>query len=116
MKEPESIEKPERKPDRVKGYLEGIDQRIEEKRKIEKRISELEEEMRLCEERLKKIEEYEKEDFQYYQSFVNKKTGKLVPVASPYLEEKRRLKNRMELIEKELRSLRERRSEILRSL
>jgi len=116
LREPEGIEKPEKKPDRVKTHLEEVDRRIEEKRKIEKRMSELEEELRLCEERLKKIEAYEKEDFQYYQSFVNRKTGRLVPVASPYLEEKRRLKDRMELIRNELRPLREKRSEILRSL
>jgi len=39
--------------DRVRGYLEMIDKKIEAKKRIEKKISELEEEMRLSEERLK---------------------------------------------------------------
>jgi hypothetical protein len=45
------------------------------KRRMEKRISELEEELRLSEERVKKIEEYEKENFQYYLPFI----GRTVP-------------------------------------
>jgi hypothetical protein len=39
--------------DRARGYLETIDKKIEAKKRIEKKISELEEEMRLSEERLK---------------------------------------------------------------
>jgi len=39
--------------DRVKDTLETIDKKIEAKKRIEKKISELEEEMKLSEERLK---------------------------------------------------------------
>lgn len=42
-----------RRIDRVRGYLETIDKKIQAKKRIEKKISELEEEMKLSEERLK---------------------------------------------------------------
>jgi len=102
--------------DRVRGYLETIDKKIEAKKKIEKKISELEEEMRLSEERLNWIEGYEKENYLYYIPFKDTKTGKLVPVGSPYHEEKVRLKRRIESIRSELRPLQEKLSEINRSL
>jgi chromosome segregation ATPase len=113
---PERVKKPENRPDRVNGYLERIDNRIEMKRKLEKKISELEEELRISQERLKEIEEYEKENFQYYLPFIDKRTGKLVPRASPYYDEKRRLEREIESINAQLRSLRERVSELTRSL
>lgn len=116
LKETERTGSPEGKSDRVKDYLEDLDKRIELKRRIEKRISELEEEMRLLQERLKRIEEYEKEDFQYYLPFVDKRTGKLVPMASPYYDEKRRLERKIESIKAELGTFRERLSEIKRGL
>jgi chromosome segregation ATPase len=116
LTEPERVKKPENKPDRVNEYLEHIDNRIEMKRKLEKKISELEEELRISQERLKEIEEYEKENFQYYLPFIDKRTGKLVPRASPYYDEKRRLEREIESINAELRSLRERVSELTRSL
>jgi DNA repair exonuclease SbcCD ATPase subunit len=100
----------------VKDYLEDLDKRIEVKRRMEKRISELEEELSLSQERLKRIEAYEKEDFQYYLPFVNKRTGKLVPMASPYYDEKRRLERKIETIKAELGTLRERLLEIKRGL
>ena len=46
------------------------------KKSMERKISELEEELRSSEERLKKIEEYEREDYLYYQPFKDPKTGK----------------------------------------
>jgi chromosome segregation ATPase len=116
LTEPERVKKRENKPDRVNEYLERIDNRIEMKRKLEKKISELEEELRISQERLKEIEEYEKENFQYYLPFVDKRTGKLVPRASPYYDEKRRLEREIESINAELRTLRERVSELTRSL
>ncbi len=116
LKETEGMGSPEGKADRVKDYLEDLDKRIELKRRMEKRISELEEELRLSQERLKRIEEYEKEDFQYYLPFVDKRTGKLVPMASPYYDEKRRLEREIESIKAELGTFRERLSKIKRGL
>ena len=75
LKETEKKGSPEGKSERVKDYLEDLDKKIEVKRRMEKRISELEEELRLSEERVKKIEEYEKENFQFYLPFF----GRTVP-------------------------------------
>ncbi|HJX60312.1 MAG TPA: DUF4124 domain-containing protein [Thermodesulfobacteriota bacterium] len=102
--------------DRVRGYLETIDKKIEAKKRIEKKISELEEEMRLSEERLKWIEGYEIENYLFYIPFKDTRTGKLVPMGSPYYEEKVRLKRRIESINSELKALQEKLSEIKRSL
>ena len=85
-------------------------------KKIEITISQLETESRSIEERLKWIEEYEKQDFQYYQPFKDPKTGKWVNVASSYYDEKKRLTNRLESIKEELKSLQEELSKINRSL
>jgi len=107
---------PDDRSDRVKEYLKEIDKKIAAKKKVEKRISQLETELSSIEERLKWIEEYEKEDFQYYQPFRDPRTGKWVKVASPYYDEKRRLTYRMESIKKELTPLQEELSKINRSL
>jgi len=114
--EPGEPGEPGKRIDRVRGYLEKIDKKIEAKKRIKKKISELEEEMRLSEERLKWIEGYERENYLFYIPFKDVKTGKLVPVASPYYEEKVRLKRRIESITPELKTLREKLSEINRSL
>jgi hypothetical protein len=105
-----------KRTDRVRGYLETIHKKIEAKKKIEKQISELEEEMRLSEERLKWIEDYERENYLFYIPFKDVKTGKLVPVGSPYHEEKVRLTRRIQSIKSDLRPLQEKLSEINRSL
>ena len=102
--------------DRVRDYLEEIDKKIEAKKGIEKKISELEEEMRLSEERLKWIEDYERENYLFFIPFKDSKTGRLVPVGSPYYEEKVRLKRRIESIKSELKPLQEKLSEINRRL
>jgi len=102
--------------DRARGYLETIDKKIEAKKRIERKISELEEETRLSEERLKWIEDYERENYLFYIPFKDAKTGKLVPMGSPYYDEKVRLKRRIESIKSELRPLQEKLSEINRSL
>jgi hypothetical protein len=73
----------------VKDYLEDMEKKIEMKKSMEKNISELEEELRLSEERLKWIEEYEREEYYYNIPFRDPRTGRWVPVASPYYEEKR---------------------------
>ena len=102
--------------DRARDYLEEIDKKIEAKKKIGKKISELEEEMRLSEQRLRWIEDYEKENYLYYIPFKDTKMGKVVPMASPYYAEKVTLKRRIETIKSELKALREKLSEINRSL
>jgi DNA repair exonuclease SbcCD ATPase subunit len=116
LKEVEKIGKPEEKSDRVKDYLENIEKKIELKKSMEKKISELEEELRLSEERLKRIEEYEREYYLYYQPFRDPRTGKWVPVASPYYEEKRRLKAKIDAIQVELKGIQEKLSRLMRSL
>ena len=116
LKEVEKIGEPEERPDRVKDYLENIEKKIEMKKSMEKKISELEEELKLSEESLKRIEEYEREDYFYYQPFKDPRTGKWVPVASPYYEEKRRLKAKIDAIQAEIKRIQEKTSQLMRSL
>ena len=116
LKEVEKIGKPEERPDRVKDYLENIEKKIEMKKNMEKKISELEEELKSSEERLKRIEEYERENYFYYQPFKDPRTGKWVPVASPYYEEKRRLKAKIDAIQAEIKRIQEKISQLMRSL
>jgi len=100
----------------VKIYLEDIEKRIEEKKKIEKRILELEYELKLSEERLHKIEEYEKENYIYYMPYKDRKTGKWVKVVSPYYEEKRFLSVKIESIREEIKALYQELSKLNRNL
>ena len=116
LKEVERIDRPEEGPDPVKDYLENIEKKIEMKKSMEKKISELEEELKLSEESLKRIEEYEREDYFYYQPFKDPRTGKWVPVASPYYEEKRRLKAKIDAIQAEIKRVQEKISQLMRSL
>lgn len=116
LKEVEKIGKPEERPDRVKDYLENIEKKIEMKKSMEKKISELEEELKSSEERLKRIEEYERENFLYYQPFRDPRTGKWVPVVSPYYEEKRKLKIKIDAIQAEIKRIQEKLSQLRRSL
>ena len=102
--------------ERVKKYLETIEKKIEAKKELEEVISKLEEEMKVSQERIKEIEGYEKEHFNYYQPVKDPKTGKWVAIGSPYYDEKRRLKEQIEVLQKELVLLDERLLEITRSL
>jgi hypothetical protein len=122
---PEGASKEEGKPaepvkdegsERVRKYLEAIEKRIKAKKELEEVISKLEEEMKVSQERIKEIEGYEKEYFNYYQPVKDPRTGKWVPIGSPYFDEKRRLTARIEGIEKELVLLQEKLLEISRSL
>jgi vacuolar-type H+-ATPase subunit I/STV1 len=106
----------ETKEDPVKTYLEEFDRKVETKKKYEKRVSELQEGLTLIEERLKEIEELEREDYEYYIPFRDSRTGKFVAVASPYYDEKVRLTKRMEIIRAEINSLEEKIDQIKRSL
>jgi len=108
--------KPDDRSDRVKAYLKEMDKKIEEKKKIERKISALEQELASIRERLKVIEELEREDFQYYQPFRDRRTGNWVRVGTPYYDERVRLDRRREAVEKELIPLHEELSKINRSL
>ena len=108
--------KSEEGADRVRKYLEKTDQKIEAKKRIEKKISALEDEMKLSEERLKWIENYEREYYYYYIPYRDRRTGNLVPVASPYYDEKVRLTQRIKSIKSEIRALQAEVSSILKSL
>jgi len=112
----EGFRKPGEMSDPVKKYLESLEKKIEMKKKVEKRVSELEEELKVSEERLKKIEEYEIENYFYYMPFKDPKTGKWVVVVSPYYEEKKSLRIKIESIKAELKLFQERPSEIMRGL
>jgi len=116
LKDPERKIKPEERSEWLKKYLEDMEKRIEAKRMMEKRIYELEEELKQSEERLKSIEEYEKLNYLYYQPFKDPRTGKWVPVVSPYHEEKKWLKIKIESIKSEMISLQEKLKEIKRGL
>jgi len=102
--------------DRVKKYLEDIEKKIEARKELEEAISKLEEEMKVSQERIKEIEGYEKEFFNYYQLVKDPKTGKWVPIGSPYYDEKRRLKAQIEVLQRELALLEEKLLAITRSL
>ena len=119
-KEPPKVipkaEKTDDSPDRVKAYLDDLDRRIEEKKKLEQRVSALEDELRSAEERVRWIEEDERENFQYYQPFRDPRTGRWAPVASPYYAEKVRLLARIDEIKSDLASLEEKLSKIQRGL
>ena len=106
---------PEESPSRVKKYLDNIEEKIGKKKKFEKRIAELEEELRFSENRLKKIEENEKERPQPFYSYYDQRTKKWI-VTSSYYEEKISLQERMKLLQEELISLKEKLSEITQGL
>jgi len=103
------------KPDQVKEYLKDIENKIAEKKKLEKRIAQLEDELKQCEDRLKKIEERAKE---YPESFyaTYDPTRKKWVTTSPEYEEKVGLTNRIKDIKEELTSLQEKLSMINRGL
>ena len=52
----------------------------------------------------------------YYQLFKDPKTGKWVPVVSPFYEEKRRLKAKIEATQAEIKSIQEKLLQLMRSL
>jgi DNA repair exonuclease SbcCD ATPase subunit len=116
LEEGEKIEKLGERSDRVKDYLENIEKKIEIKKSLKKMISELEEELRLSEERLKRIDDYEREDYYYDMPFRNPRMGKWVPVVSPYYEEKRWLKTRIDALKADIERIQQRLSVLIRSL
>jgi DNA repair exonuclease SbcCD ATPase subunit len=116
LKASERENKPVERSEWLKRYLEDLEKKIEVKKELEKRVIELEEELRLTEKRLNSVEEIEKLNYLYYQPFKDPKTGKWVPVVSPYHEEKRWLKNKIESIRTEMVLIEERLLEIKRGL
>jgi len=115
-KESDKIGTPEEGANRVEKYLKEVDKKIETKKQLEKKVSELEEELKVSEDRLKDIEEYEREDYIYYVPFRDHRTGRFVPVGSPYYDEKVNLERRIQSIRSELESLHEKLSLLQRSL
>ncbi len=111
----DSPPKPEKSDERVRKYLEEYDRKVAEKRELEKRAAELEEELEYSEARLREIDELEREDFNYYSSY-RQPGGRFVAVGSPYYDEKVKLEKRVREIKPELESLREKISKIRRSL
>ena len=107
-------ENQEQRSERGNKYLEAIEQKIEEKRIIEKKISELEEEVMEAEERIKQLEKDEDENYPSMQPFYSR--GRFVPVESPHYREKVKLANRIKSIKEEIATLEERLSKIKRSL
>ncbi len=114
----ENIPKPAAKEDPVTKYLDEIDQKIETKKSLQKRVSDLEDDLRLCEERLKQIEEEEQDYFSDYAylPMIGSTTGRRIVLSSPYEEEKTMLIRKMDSIKREMNSLEEQISTINRSL
>ena len=104
----------EEKPDRVREYLEAIDKKIEEKKKIEKEISKLEEEMKAAEERIKQLEKDEEDNYPLVQPYRGRRG--FVAVETPHYREKLKLANRIKSIKEEIATLEERLSEVRRGL
>jgi hypothetical protein len=102
--------------DRVKKYLDNMEKKIEARKEMEEAILKLEEEMKVSQERINEIEGYEKEFFNYYQPVKDPKTGKWVPIGSPYYDEKRKLRAHIEALQRELTVLEGKLLEITRSL
>ena len=98
---------------RVKNYLEEIDRKIVLKKKLEKRVSEIEEELDWSEKRLKQVKEDENEYYLEMYGYMRRRTTVL---GSPYESEKARLQKRIKTLLDEREALQERISEISRSL
>ena len=103
--------KQEARPDRVMGYLNTKDKKLEEMRTIEKRISNLEEEMKATEELIKKVEKEEQDN---HPSFRSK--NRPVPVKTPHYREKMILANEIKAIKEEIATLERRLVEIKKGL
>ena len=106
--------KPEEKPDRVKEYLKTIEEKIEAKRTIEKKISMLEEERKAAEEQIKKLEKDEEENYPTMQP--QRSRGRFTPIETHHYQEKVKLTNRIKSIKEEIATLEERLSNIRRGL
>jgi hypothetical protein len=106
--------KQEKRPDRVMEYLNTRDKKLEEKRTIEKRISNLEEEMKATEELIKKVEKEEQDNHPSVQPFRSKYGP--VPMKTPHYREKMKLANEIKAIKEEIATLERRLFEIKKGL
>jgi len=106
--------KQEARPDRVMGYLNTKDKKLEEMRTIEKRISNLEEEMKATEELIKKVEKEEQDNHPSVQPFRSKYGP--VPMKTPHYREKMKLANEIKAIKEEIATLERRLFEIKKGL
>jgi len=104
--------KPKESPDRVQQYLEDHDRKVEEIKKLEKRATALEEELKHCEARLKEIAELEGKDLTTRTPYRPQPGG----FVTQYSDEKVKLESRIQEIKPELESLHEKISRIRRSL
>ena len=104
--------KPKESPDRVQQYLEDHDRKVEEIKKLEKRATALEEELKHCEARLKEIAELEGKDLTTRTPYRPQPGG----FVTQYSDEKVKLESRIQEIKPELESLQDMISSIRRSL
>jgi len=104
----------EGRSDGVMGYLNTRDKKLEEMRTIEKRISNLEEEMKATEELIKKVEKEEQENHPSVQPFRSKNGP--VPAKTPHYREKMKLANEIKAIKEERATLERRLFEIKKGL
>ena len=104
--------KPKESPDRVQQYLEDYDRKAEEIKKLEKRATALDEELKNCEARLKEIAELEGKDLTTRTPYRPQPGG----FVTQYSDEKVKLESRSQEIKPELESLQEKISAIRRSL
>ena len=93
------------------GYLNTRDKKLEEMRAVEKRIFNLEEEMKATEELIKKVEKEEQDNHPSFRS----KNGS-VPVKTPHYREKMILADEIKAIKEEIATLERRLFEIKKGL
>ena len=99
------------RPDRLMGSLNTRDKKLEEKRTIEKRISNLEEEIKATEELIKKVEKEEQDNHPSFRSKVGS-----VPVKTPHYREKAKLADEIKTMKEEIATLERRLFEIKKGL
>ena len=93
------------------GYLNTRDKKLEEKRTIEKRISNLEEEIKTTEDLIKKVEKEEQDNHPSFRSKVGS-----VPVKTPHYREKAKLADEIKAMKEEIATLERRLFEIKKGL
>ncbi len=96
------------------GHLSAREKKLEEMRTIEKRISDLEEEMKATEELIKKVEKEEQDNHPAVQP-LRSKYGP-VPVKTPHYREKMILANEIKVMKEEIATLERRLVEIKKGL
>ena len=103
--------KQEGRPDQIMGYLNTRDKKLEEKRSIEKRISNLEEEIKATEDLIKKVEKEEQDNHPSFRPKVG-----AVPVKTPHYREKAKMADDIKAMKEEIATLERRLLEINKGL